>query len=163
MVSEPTGTEFKANRTTARPGANVLLLHPAPAPVAQPAPKIQSTQDIKQEVLNNIQTAKTIDDLKQILKDIGFLPLGGLDKRELTDAYLNRFNVLQGEMLFGARIETEEKPRLLGGPSRQEITEREARKKAEAGKKLKGQQRVTSATSTSRRLEEYGVKEAMRR
>lgn len=132
-----------------------------PAAVPAPVPKIQSTQDIKQQVLNDIQTAKNIDELKQVLKGIGFLPLGEADKRQLMDAYQNHFTALQGEMLFGVAIKTESGPRLLGAPSRQEITEREARRRAEEGKKLKGQQSISSAVSTSRRLEEFGIKESM--
>lgn len=98
-----------------------------------PASKIQSIQDIKQQVIQSIQMVKSIDELKQVLKGIGFLPLPGPDKRQLIDLYQNRFSELMGELKFGERISDEEK------------------------KKRRAPQKVSYATS--RRLEEFGIKE----
>lgn len=50
------------------------------------------------------------------------------------------------------------KPVVLGAPSRQEQTEKEARRRAEEGKRLKGQQVLTSAISTSKRLSAFEEK-----
>ncbi len=61
---------------------------------------------------------------------------------------------------FGKPIQhIPEKPRVLGTASRQEQTEREQRKRFDEGKRLKGQQSLTSAISTSRRLGDFEIKE----
>jgi hypothetical protein len=102
------------------------------------AKPVQSIQDIKQQVINSIQDAKSIDELKQILKGLGFLPIPGPEKRQLIDLYQIRFSELRGELKFGERIPEEEK------------------------KKRRAPQKAPYAPP-SRRLEEYGVREAMRR
>ncbi len=107
-------------------------------PQVLPSPKIQTIQDIKQHVINSIQEAKSIDELKQILKGLGFLPLPESEKRQLIDLYQIRLSELIGGLKFGERIPEEEK------------------------KKRRAPQKVPYAPPT-RRLEEYGVKEAMRR
>lgn len=104
-------------------------------PVAKP---VQSIQDIKQQVINSIQEAKSMDELKQILKGLGFLPLPESEKRQLIDLYQIRLSELMGGLKFGERIPEEEK------------------------KKRRAPQKAPYAPPT-RRLEEYGIKEAMRR
>jgi len=65
----------------------------------------------------------------------------------------------ESPVIFGTPISpVPSKPRYLCAPSRQEIVEKEARKRAEEGKKLRGQQVLTSAVSTSRRLSEFEEK-----
>lgn len=120
--------------------ANVLKDYPdlIRREVPAPSPKIQSIQDIKQQVIQSIQEAKSMDELKQILKGIGFLPLPESEKRQLIDLYQIRFSELRGGLKFGERIPEEEK------------------------KKRRAPQKVPYAPPT-RRLEEYGIKEAMRR
>lgn len=104
-------------------------------PVSKPG---QSIQNVKQQVINSIHEAKSMDELKQILKGLGFLPLPGSEKRQLIDLYQIRFSELRGELKFGERIPEGEK------------------------KKRRAPQKVPYAPPT-RRLEEYGIKEAMRR
>ena len=111
---------------------------PVPAvPVA--AKPVQSIQDIKQQVINSIQEAKSMVELKQILKGLGFLPLPESEKRQLIDLYQIRLSELMGELKFGERIPAEEK------------------------KKRRAPQKVAYVPGTARRLEEFGIKEAMRR
>lgn len=108
-------------------------------PAAQAVKPVQSIQDIKQQVIQSIHEAKSLGELKQILKGFGFLPLPESEKRQLIDLYQIRFSELTGELTFGQRITEEEK------------------------KKRKAPQKVTYVPGTSRRLEEFGIKEGMRR
>ncbi len=119
--------------------AEVLKDYPDLMKKEVPSPKIQTVQDIKQQVIQSIHDAKSMDELKQILKGLGFLPLPEPEKRQLIDLYQNRFSEMMGELKFGERI-----------------TEEETRKKRRAPPK------VTYAPGTARRLEEFGIKEAMR-
>lgn len=98
---------------------------------------VQSIQDIKQQVIQSIQEAKSMVELKQILKGLGFLPLPEPEKRQLMGLYQNRFSELMGELKFGERI-----------------PEEEMRKKRRAPQKA-------PYAPPSRRLEEYGIKEAI--
>ncbi|MDD5474722.1 MAG: hypothetical protein PHU34_11350 [Candidatus Methanoperedens sp.] len=59
---------------------------------------------------------------------------------------------------FGKPIQTAEKPKVIGAPSRQELMEAEQRKRAAEGKKLRGQVTLFGAVSTSRRLGEFEEK-----
>lgn len=99
------------------------------------APKVQTIQDVKQQVIQSIREAKDMGELKQILKGFGFLPLPEPDKRQLLDLYQVRFS----ELTFGVRITEEET------------------------KKRKAPRKVTYIPGTSRRLEEFGIKEGIRR
>ena len=109
-----------------------------PVPTVPAAKPVQSIQDIKQQVINSIQEAKSMVELKQILKGLGFLPLPESEKRQLIDLYQIRLSELMGGLKFGERIPEEEK------------------------KKRRAPQKVAYAPPT-RRLEEYGIKEAIRR
>ena len=121
--------------------ANVLKDYPdlIRREVPTPLPKIQSIQDVKQQVIQSIREAKSMVELKQILKGFGFLPLPEPEKRQLMDLYQVRFSELMGELKFGERIIEEEKK-----------------------KKRRAPQKVPYAPPP-RRLEEFGIKEAMRR
>uniref|UniRef100_A0A6M3XFV3 Putative methyltransferase n=1 Tax=viral metagenome TaxID=1070528 RepID=A0A6M3XFV3_9ZZZZ len=111
---------------------------PEPTPTVPAAVKpVQSIQDIKQQVIQSIQEAKSMVELKQILKGLGFLPLPEPEKRQLMGLYQNRFSELMGELKFGERI-----------------PEEEMRKKRRAPQKA-------PYAPPSRRLEEYGIKEAI--
>ena len=111
---------------------------PEPTPTVPAAVKpVQSIQDIKQQVIQSIQEAKSMVELRQILKGFGFLPLPEPEKRQLMDLYQNRFSELMGELKFGERIIEEEKK-----------------------KKRRAPQKVTYAPP-SRRLEEFGIKESV--
>jgi hypothetical protein len=110
---------------------------PSVQPQVLPLPKIQSIQDIKQQVIQSIQEAKSMVELKQILKGFGFLPLPEPEKRQLIDLYQIRFSELMGELKFGERIIEEEKK-----------------------KKRRAPQKAPYAPP-SRRLEEFGIKEAI--
>lgn len=101
------------------------------------APKVQTIQDVKQQVIQSIHEAKDMGELKQILKGFGFLPLPEPDKRQLLDLYQVRYSQLTGELTFGQRITEEEI------------------------KKRKAPRKVTYVPGTSRRLEEFGIKEGI--
>ena len=125
---------------------------PAPVSITQPAPKIQSTQELTQQLLNSIQAARSVEELQPILKGIGFMPLPETEKRQVMDVYQTRYSTLAGQRPFGERLPVEEKPKFIGAPSRQEIAEAELRRKAEEGKKLRGQVELGGAVSTATRL-----------
>jgi hypothetical protein len=110
-----------------------------PAPAVPAVKPVQSIQDIKQQVIQSIREAKSMGELKQILKGFGFLPLPEPDKRQLLDLYQVRYSELTGELTFGVRITEEEM------------------------KKRKAPRKVTYVPGTSRRLEEFGIKERMGR
>jgi len=101
-------------------------------------PKVQTIQDVKQQVIQSIRDAKDMGELKQILKGFGFLPLPEPDKRQLLDLYQVRLSELTGELTFGVRITEEET------------------------KKRKAPRKVTYVPGTSRRLEEFGIRERIR-
>lgn len=134
-----------------------------PIPVSQPPPvakPVQSIQEVKQQVLNSIQAARTVEELQPIQKGIGFLPLPEQEKRQVMNAYKNRYSMLMSEKPFGAPVKVEgEKPRVLGAPSPQERFEAEQRKKAVSA--FRGQQKLTSGASVTRKLSEFGIKERM--
>ncbi len=110
-----------------------------PVPTVPVAKPVQSIQDIKQQVINSMHEAKSMDELRQILRGLGFLPLPDSEKRQLIDLYQVRTSELMGELKFGERITEEEKKKKRRAPQR------------------------TPYVPPSRRLEEFGVKEAMRR
>lgn len=132
-------------------------LKEAPVPVPQPptpspAAKVRSIQEIKQQAVQSIQQAKTIDELKEILKNIGFMPLPEAEKRQVMDLYQNKYSILASERPFGERVPVEEKPKVIGAPTPQELAEAEMRRKAEEGKKLRGQVELGGAVTTAARL-----------
>ena len=126
-------------------------IKPTPTTVTVAKP-VQSTQDIKQQLLNSIQAARSIEELQPILKGIGFMPLPELEKRQVMDLYQNRYSLLSDQRSFGERMPVEEKPKFIGAPTKQELAEAELRRKAEEGKKLRGQVELGGAVSTATRL-----------
>lgn len=125
---------------------------PAAPPAAKPA---QSIQEIKQQVLNSIQAARSVEELQPILKGIGFLPLPEAEKQQLMDAYQKRYSTLLSEIPFGAPIKIEEKPRVIGAPTKQELFEAEQRRKAEEARKIRVQPTLIGGVVTAKRLEMF--------
>jgi len=142
--------EYKAQQP--KPRFTFIPEAPAPVSIIQPAPKIQSTQEITQQLLSSIHAARSIEELQPILKGIGFMPLPETEKRQVMDMYQNKYSTLAGQRPFGERLPVEEKPKFIGAPSRQELAEAELRRKAEEGKKLRGQVELGGAVSTATRL-----------
>ncbi len=126
-------------------------------PAAKP---VQTVEEIKRQVVESIQDARTVEELQSILKGIGFLPLPEPDKQQVIRLYQDKFSALMAEKPFGEPVKTgEEKPRVLGAPSPQERSETEQRKKVTSA--FRGQQKLTSGASVTRRLSEFGIKERM--
>ncbi|MDP2753892.1 MAG: hypothetical protein Q8P40_05825, partial [Nitrospirota bacterium] len=115
-----------------------------PVPQPQVIKPIETIQETKQKLLQRIQSAGTVIELQAVLKDIGAANLPEHEKQQLLDMYQNRFSMLKSEAV--------EKPKILGGPSKQELWEEELRKKAEEGKRLRGQVTIGGAVSTAARL-----------
>lgn len=125
---------------------------PATPPVAKPA---QSIQEIKQQVISSIQAARTVEELQPILKGIGFLPLPEPEKRQVMDLYQNKYSMLMSERPFGVPVKTEEKPKVIGAPTRQQIVEAEGRRRAEGASRLRGQIPLVGGAATAARLEKF--------
>lgn len=136
-----------------------LTVTPAAPPVAKPA---QSIQEVKQQVLDSIQAARSVEELQPVLKGIGFLPLPEPEKRQVMDAYQNRYSILMSERPFGVPVKAEVKPKVIGAPTPQQLFEAEQRRKAgEVKSAFRGQQKLTSGASVTKRLSEFGIKERM--
>ena len=124
---------------------------------------VQSAEDVKQQAIASIQDARTVEELQPILKGIGFLPITEQDKQEILRLYSDRYSMLMSERPFGMPVKTEEeKPRVIGAPTPQQRFEEEQRKKAaDKGTAFRGQQKLTSGASVTKKLEEFGIKERM--
>ncbi len=109
-------------------------------PVPPPAKPAETIQDTGQNLMQRIKEASNLIELQAILKDIG----AAAEPKQFMDAYQNKFAML--------KTETAEKPAVPGGPSKQEIWEAELHRKAEEGKKLRGQVSLGGAVSTAVRL-----------
>uniref|UniRef100_A0A6M3XIG7 Defence against restriction A C-terminal domain-containing protein n=1 Tax=viral metagenome TaxID=1070528 RepID=A0A6M3XIG7_9ZZZZ len=125
---------------------------PAAPPVAKP---VQSIQEIKQQVLSNIQAARTVEELQPVLKGIGFLPLPEPEKRQVMDAYQNKYSLLLSERPFGVPVKVEEKPKVIGAPTPQQLFEAEQRRKAHELRRVSAVPTLTGAAVTARRLEMF--------
>lgn len=121
---------------------------------------VQTVEEIKRQVVESIQAARTVEELQPILKGIGFLPLQEQDRQQVIRLYQDRFSALMAEKPFGAPVKTgEETSRVLGAPSPQERAEEMQRKKVTSA--FRGQQKLTSGASVTKRLSEFGIKERM--
>ena len=151
-IKPPKGyMEEKERRVMAKLEAKRAAV-PAVPPAAKPALTIQ---EIKQQVLGSIQAAGTLEDLQPILKGIGFLPLPEPEKHQLIDAYQNKYSLLLAERPFGAAVKAEEKPKVIGAPTPQQIVEAEQRRRAEEASRLRGQVPLFGGAAVSARLEQF--------
>lgn len=126
------------------------LTIPAAAPPA--AKPVQSIQEIKQQVLDSIQAARTVEELQPVLKGIGFLPLPEPEKRQVMDAYQNKYSILMSERPFGVPVKGEEKVKVIGAPTPQQLFEAELRRKAAEARRVPT---LTGGAVTSRKLEMF--------
>lgn len=111
---------------------SIIKVDLSTVPTPQPATKpLQSIQEIKQQLFNRIQAAAKIEELQVILKELGFYPLPESEKHQILDAYQNKYSLILSELKFGKPIKIEEKPRVLGAPTPQELWEAELKKRKE--------------------------------
>lgn len=132
-------------------------------PLPRVALKTPSPAEIKQQYTLKLQLAKSFDELQPIRNEITFLQLPQADKNQLIDIYNKRYSILTQQRPFGMPFppKQQEKPRILGAPTRQQQFEEEQHRKAEAEKRARGQQKLTAVGS--RRLFEFGIKENRQR
>ncbi len=135
--------------------AKVKRIIPVP-PAAPPAAKpVQSIQEVKQQVLDSIQAARTVEELQPVLKGIGFLPLPEPEKRQVMDAYQNKYSILMSERPFGAPVTVEEKPKAIGALTPQQLFEADLRRKAAESRRVSVTPTLTGGAVTARRLEMF--------
>jgi hypothetical protein len=133
----------------------------APIPVLQPpavppaAKPVQSIQEIKQQVLSSIQAARTVEELQPVIKGIGFLPLPEPEKRQVMDAYQNKYSLLLSERPFGVPVTVEEKPKVIGALTPQQLFEAEMRRKAGEARRVSVTPTLIGGAVTARRLEMF--------
>ena len=139
--------DYKAQK----PGPRVTFIPEAP----QAAKPVQSIQEIKQQVMSSIQEARTVEELQPILKGIGFLPLPEPEKRQVMDAYQNKYSMLVSERPFGVPVKGEEKPKAIGALTPQQLFEAELRRKAGEARRVSAAPTLTSGAVTARKLEMF--------
>lgn len=137
---------------------------PTPIPIPIPTPTPQPT-NIFQQTADKIRSAQTLGELETIRNEMNTIPLFANEKSKLLELYSSRYSILTRERLFGVPIppKQQEKPRILGAPTRQQQFEEEQRRKAEAEKRARGQQKLTAGAAGSKRLFEFGIKERAQR
>ncbi len=125
---------------------------PAALPVEKP---VQSIQEIKQQVMSSIQAARSVEELQPVLKGIGFLPLPEPEKRQVMDAYQNKYSLLLSERPFGVPVTVEEKAKVIGALTPQQLFEAELRRKAAESRRVSAAPTLTGGAVTARRLEMF--------
>ncbi len=109
---------------------------------------VQTPEKPKANLLQRLKEASTVIELQVLQREIKESSYPEAKKYELLSLTEGRLSAMGVEF----------KPKVIGAPTKQEQALREAREKSHEGKRLKGQQTLGSAVSTSRRLGEFEVK-----
>lgn len=166
--------DFKSKTILLRPSLSELFVWEALIHEAEHALKDESSEDdfynpTRQEAAPYIEGLKysilqfpnkwTADKIQTRMKEILYVLRGKEDRQKFISEMTSVLKRYKTPEEFGKPIPIEpEKPKVIGAPSKQEQALREAREKSHEGQRLKGQQVLTSAISTSHRLEEFEVK-----